>query len=118
KISDSVVRDEKVDAAIVIEVRSHHSKGFTAKLSDAARLADVCERAIAVVVKEPARGMAILLWAADFGETCDIRNIWCATAVVFGIVKVDVATKEEIEADVVVVIEPGGAGRPPRSSKA
>ena len=54
KFGDSIVGDEQIHAAIIINVGSDDSPGLSAIPGDSGRLAYVGERAISIVVKEPA----------------------------------------------------------------
>ena len=103
KVLRAVVGDINVVPPIVIEIRSRHTHR-SAHISANARLVGyVRERAVAVVVEELV-GLALVIQRSRIIG----RRIKCA----IGWIELDVTAHEQIDATVLVVIQPGRTDRP------
>src|SRR5580704_2667523 len=108
KIGDRVVANEKIHASIVVDISGNDAPGLRERTGDAGLLANVGERAVAIIVIEPARHRIV-----DAGDAIPtLVRLQVAAEFVLGFVEVDEAADKEIEAAVVVVVEPDGAGAP------
>src|SRR5262249_34952589 len=92
EILDGVVGDEQVQAAVVIDVRGHHTQAFTQRFFDVSAPAGLGERAIAVVVKQKARG-----GLEDARDTVVLSpQLVVATGEMFGGAVIDKAAYEQV----------------------
>ena len=108
EVLHGVVGHEEVHAAVVIDVGGHHAQAFAQGLFDVGAAAHFGERAVAVVVEQQARG--------GFEDARNAVEMLAQFVVAAGEVAVGAVVHktadEEIEAAVVIEIEPDGAGGP------
>src|SRR5271169_6469981 len=108
KIRDGIVADEEIHPAVVVDIRSDDSPGFSERGGDAGFLTDVCESAVAIVVKKIAG-----LGAVDVGLAVPtLAGDGVAAEFVFRFIEVHEAADEEVQPAVVVIIKPYGAAAP------
>ena len=101
-----VVGDVDIGVAVAVEIGGGDAHGAALELGDAGLLADIGERAVAVVVKQHV-GLRLVIERAGI----IVRSVIGA---VIGI-ELHVAADEEIHAAIAVVIEPRRADRPART---
>ena len=112
EIRGSVVGDEEIEEAVVVDVRGDDAPSFAGIACYARLLVHVREGAVAVVVEEPARhgiedaGVAVFVDARESGYVGRITNV------VLQLAEIDEPADEKIQASVVVVIKPHHAGGP------
>jgi hypothetical protein len=114
RIRRRIAADEKVHAPVVIDVGRDDTPGFGKRGRNAGFTADVLEGTVAIVMEEPA-GHGFV--DARFAVVTFARAVTAAPDV-FLPAEVGEAADEEVQAAIVVVIEPDGARRPPGSCKA
>ena len=105
EVFHGVVGNEQVHAPVIVNVGGHHAQAFAHGPLDRCAGCDIGERAVAVVVKELSmRGLVQVRRAiVAAAETIWTRNLVCV---------IDIAAYVEIQAAVVIVIEPHGARGP------
>ena len=96
----------KVHEAVVVNVGRNHSPCFPEVIADAGTFADVGKSSVAVVVKKPTGHWFVQPRNAVAGAVAG------RTGQILGFVKVDEAADKQIEAAVVVIVEPNRARRP------
>src|SRR6267143_5281134 len=107
-VGDRVVGNEQIQPAIVVDVAGDNAPCFGHEIGDACFLTYVGEGTVPIVAEQPA-GHGIV----------DTRNaipalmrVDVTTPLILGFAEIDEAADEEIEAAVIVVVEPDGAGSP------
>src|SRR5262249_46964345 len=101
-----VVGDEDVGPSVAVVIETDYAEAVALLRADSRGAADIGESSIPVVVKERRR-LAVIFAGVAIGAVALLR----ADEVVFGC-EVDVVGDDEIEAAVVIVIEPGAARSP------
>ena len=110
EVLDGVVGDEQVDEAVVVDVGGHHAQRLAHGAGDVGAGGDVGEGAVAVVVEDRARRGPE--HPRDAVEA--LAELVVAAEHVVLQVELDKRAEEQVEAAVVVVVEPHGAGGPVR----
>src|SRR5260221_6214575 len=108
KISNRVVAYPQVDQSVVVDIGRDHAPYLAKVTGDARLLADVGERAIAIVVEQPAGHGRI-----NFGDAIVMAAVIMDSAgFVEFLAEIHEAPYEKIKAAVIVVVKPDGTGSP------
>src|SRR5882762_3350319 len=108
KIGHRVVAYPQVDQSVVVDVGRDHAPYLAEVTGDAGRLADLGERAITVVVEQPAGHGRI-----NLGNTIVMAAVIVDSAgFVEFLAEVHEAPYEQVKAAIIVVVKPHGTGSP------
>jgi len=105
KISDSIVSDEEIRPSVVINIASNRAPCFPRMRGNSTAFRDIRERAVAVVMKQPAgHGLINFRYAV-----MPLAIVMDSARLVLLFAKVHELANKQIQQAVVVVIEPNSA---------